>query len=118
MEHFAVLHDGTMDGDNPFHPLVDVVNVTMIGDGNGNTFERILGLYGEMLDDACWDAESITEQLQEAKGAWIITEETVDLMKEVAEAVDPGGDSDEYALTRALKAIARKMAVHTVGATI
>lgn len=115
MEHFAIMHDGSMDGDNIFYALTDVVNVTGIGDGAGNSFERMLGLYGEKLDDEGWDAEEITEQLSEVKGAWIVTQETIDLMGEVADAVDPGSDSLTYALNRALKAIARKQAVHTVG---
>lgn len=59
MEHFAILHDGTMNG-----------------------------------------------------------QDTIDLMKEVADAVDPGNDSGVYALNRALKAVARKMAVQAVGATV
>ena len=110
-ELFAICHDGTMNGDCVGDPL-NTFNVTDIKE---LTFEHVLGMYGEYLDDNCYNADEIGDELKHLKGAWIVTPETIALMEEVALVVDPGNDSAVYATQRALKAIARKLAVGTLG---
>lgn len=107
---FAICHDGTTNGDCEGDPLN-----TLPVDSTEVDFEQVLKLYGEGMESDCFDAEEITTALQELKGAWIVSKETVDLMEAVVDAVQPRSDSVVYATQRALKAITKHLAIKSLG---
>jgi hypothetical protein len=107
---FAILHDGSMNGDcsGDVMDYFPVTEVTV-------TLKDLKAMSRDQMIIAGYDSAEIKDELKEMKGAWIIEESTTELMSAVVEAVDPGCDSTAYACNRALKAIARKLAIASVG---
>lgn len=110
---FAILHDGTMDGDCAGDPK-NMFDVTYRPDIR---MDEVIDMYRAKRfkeNEGEWFEED-EDELTDLKGGWIVNESTVDLMEAVADAVDPGNDSSVYSLQRALKAIARKLSIHNFG---
>lgn len=108
---FAILHDGTMNGDCAGDPL-EMYEVTNTPD---ITFKGVLDLCRAQLEKETFDEDDIEEFVKDLKGAWIIDDNTAHLMKEVAKVASASDDGSTYTLQRALKAIARRQAVRSIG---
>lgn len=104
--YWAILHDGTFDGDSAFFCPDDKVPY------KGETFKdiqkRFLDLKRKEYKDRNNEFE-ITAEIAEdynAEGAWIVDNNTLKLLEKIWDAADPHNDSATYTTNR----IAKKMA--------
>ena len=134
---YAICHDGKLEGDNAFDPLMLIpvadefldscLSINEVGtvEALGNVWlETMVRSYEcEMSDFNTMSADDLEgygltdlmDESKQIKGVWIVDDKTVDLMKYVAKAIDPGNDSAVYACQRALKAIAQHTSIRNIG---
>ena len=122
---YAIVHDGSFDGDNTFCCPSDRVEFT-----EGQTLQEVQQAYHiKRLAEEVEDPKKISpEKLREIsdclkedytdeiKGAWIITAEGLKIiegMHDVAGGI--GNDSACYMLNRAAKGVASMLATKTLG---
>jgi hypothetical protein len=120
---FALAHDCTLDGDSAFYAPDDRIEFK-----EGQTIRDVrLALHERRVKLDTGD-EKISPALlrdiidetnetytNEIKGAWVVTEDTIELLKEIWEAIDPGNDSATYRANHLCKHMAKKFAIKTLG---
>lgn len=137
----AICHDGKMEGDSVFDPLVilevdDYVSdlgLTRLGENDTikwcakQWLERMVEGAGFSMDDLnATKTKSLDPQLVELKrhakrikGVWIINDDTVDFMYAVFDALSPTNsntrDATNHAVNRALKMIAQHTSIRKLG---
>ena len=101
---YAILHDGTLEGDNLFY----------VSPESAIPYEE--GITLKQLADKALEKEIIFEEedKQYVAGAWIVDEKTLDAIEAVWQGLE-GGDRETYTTNRSAKNIAAKLAVKTLG---
>ena len=133
----AICHDGKMEGDSIFDPLVllDVdgyvsdLGLTQLGETATikwcakQWIERMVENAGFSMEDFNTTKPSpLDSQLVELrrdakriKGVWIVNDDTVDLMYAVLDTLSPTDSNMRYAANRALKMIAQHTSIRKLG---
>ena len=122
---FAIVHDGTFDGDSGFWVDSDRIKYK---EGQGIRDVRAAyhahrikldvesqkDLSPEVMRDACDEInETYTSQI---KGAWIVDEDGLKVINAVLDAHGPpGGDHAAYRMNRSAKALANALAIKRLG---
>jgi hypothetical protein len=120
---FAIVHDGSFDGDNTFYCPDDRVEFK-----EGQNIRDIRQAYHEKRVKADVGDQTLTpEEVREVtdmvnedytsqiKGAWIVDEDGLKAIEGLYEHITPGNDSACYALNRAAKSLAHSLALRYPG---
>jgi hypothetical protein len=129
---FALIHDGTLDGDSTFYAGAEKIEYKL----GQNIHEIIKNFLNAEVAKRCKDLEAeepvgpldpvetrlivdeVTDQYKDAKGAWIVDEETILAIEALWDAADPSNDSASYAANRAAKGMAHRLAFKRLGRKI
>jgi hypothetical protein len=124
MEKVAIVHDGSFGGDNTFYCPSDQVPYE-----DGQNIQDIReAFHKKRLDEETEGQElhpgelrTISDEIKkdytdEIKGAWILDKKDLRIINGIHDVFDgPGNDSTCYAINRAAKAVAHKLALKHLG---
>jgi hypothetical protein len=113
---FVMPHDGTWDGESAFYYPDSALPYK-----HGMTLEDVRTAYvKQQLGDNkqnpfCDPTDYVQQEAAEMKGAWILTQATMDILHEIVEAADPGSDGAVYRCNTICKRVSQRLAVRVLG---
>lgn len=117
---FAIVHDGTFDGDSSFHcpgEEVPYKEGQSWSEVKKTFLQQRMKEWGGNINDAAEFAEFIEEfGYENAAGAWIVTENQLETIRLVWESY-PNRDSETYMCNQIAKLIANKICTKHIGKT-
>lgn len=113
---WAILHDGTFDGDSAFFCPDDKI-AYKDGETLRDIKKRFLDFKRKELKATVEDKDELAEIAEDydAKGAWIVDNNTIKLLESIWDAADPCDDSGTYITNRIAKRMACILSVKKFG---